>query len=288
MPIKTVLVPLDGTEEAQAVLDAAFSVAQDLGAHVEVLHVRADSKNAVPLLGEGMSGAMIEEMIDLAEKESSVRAEKARSMFDGACKRHDVPVVETPPGPGGPSAAWVEVTGREDEVTATRGHLADLIVVARPTPDTDVAMRMTLNAAIRETGRPILVVPPGITKVVGKKIAVAWNGSTEAARAVRLASAFLEDADEVFILTAEGGATHACAASQLASYFIWHGISAKTRTFEIGERIGGEELLRECKEVGADLLMMGAYTQSRVRQIIMGGVTRHVLAEAELPVVMAR
>lgn len=288
MPIKTILVPLDGTEGAQPVLDAAFAVAQHMGAHVEVLHVRADSKNAVPLLGEGMSGAMIEEMIDLAEKEALSRAHKARAMFENACSRLSLPVVDTPPGPGGPSASWIDETGREDEVTAQRGRLADLIVVARPTPDSDVTFRMTLNAAIRETGRPVLVIPPGGATVVGRRVGIAWNGSHEASRAVRLAMSFVESADEVFILTAEGGNTRAVAASQLASYLAWHGITAKTRTFEIADRAGGEDLLNECKELGVDLLMMGAYTQSRVRTLILGGVTSHVLGHAELPVVMAR
>ena len=288
MPIKTILVPLDGTEAAQGVLDAAFTVARDLKAHVEVLHVRADSKNAVPLLGEGMSGAMIEEMIDLAEKEAGSRAVKAKAMFEDACKRLSFPVVDLPPGPDGPSAAWLDETGREDEVTAKRGRLADLIVVARPTAESDVSSRMTLNAAIRETGRPVLVIPPGGTAMMGKKVAIAWNGSHESSRAVRLAMTFVESAQEVTILTAEGGATRACAASQLAKYLAWHGITAKTRTFEIAYRADGEDLLKECRELGVDLLMMGAYTQSRVRTLILGGVPSHVPGHADLPVVMAR
>lgn len=288
MPIKTILVPLDGTEAAQGVLDAAFAVARDLKAHVDVLHVRADSKNAVPLLGEGMSGAMIEEMIDLAEKESGSRAVKAKAMFDQTCKRLALPLAEQPPGPDGPSAAWIDETGREDEATAKLGRLADLIVVARPTAESDVSSRMTLNAAIRETGRPVLVIPPGETRVMGRKVGIAWNGSHESSRAVRLAMSFVETAKEVVILTAEGGRTRACAASQLANYLAWHGIVAKTRTFEIADRAGGEDLLKECKEQGIDLLMMGAYTQSRVRTLILGGVTSHVLGNADLPVVMAR
>lgn len=287
MPIKTILVPVDGTDTAKQVLQNALSVCRGLSAHVEVLHVRADSKNAVPLLGEGMSGAMIEEMIDLADKEADLRAEKARAIFDEAIRQYEIPIIDTPETDG-PSVAWIDRTGREDEVTAQLGRLADLIVVGRPTPETDVSSRMTLNAAIRETGRPVLVVPPGQPKPLGKKIAIAWNGSAEASRSVRLAMPFVEAADEVFIFTAEGGATRAIAADELANYLAWHGIRARTRTFEIADRVGGEELVRECDQVGADLLMMGAYTQSRVRQLIMGGVTSHVLSCADLPVVMAR
>lgn len=287
MPIKKILVPLDGTEVAGPVLHTAFSVCRDLSAHLEVLHVRADSKNAVPLLGEGMSGAMIEEMIDLAEQEAATRADKARAMFDKVLAEYGFPVRELP-GMDGPSAAWVERTGREDEATAQRGCLSDLIVVARPTPESDVSCRMTLNAAIRESGRPVLVIPPGEAKPMGKKVAIAWNGSAEAARAVRLSMAFVCSADEVLVLTAEGSTTRAASASELADYLAWHGISAKTKTVAIADRAGGEDLLRECADEKIDLLMMGAYTQSRVRQLILGGVTRHVLSEATLPVVMAR
>lgn len=287
MPIKTILVPLDGSEGAEAVLRTAFGVSRNLAAHLDVLHVRADSKNAVPLLGEGMSGAMIEEMIDLADKEAESRAAKARRMYDTVLAEFGFPETQAS-GAEVPSATWVDQTGREDEVTAQMGRLADLIVVARPTPETDVASRMTLNAAIRETGRPVLVVPPGYAKPLGRKIAIAWNGSAEAARAVRLAMTFVESAEEVLILTAEGGATRAMAAAELEAYLAWHGIKSEARTFEIADRPGGEDLLLECTSLGVDMLMMGAYTQSRVRQMIMGGVTRHVLSVAELPVVMAR
>ncbi len=287
MPIKTILVPLDGSEGAEAVLRTAFGVSRDLAAHLDVLHVRADSKNAVPLLGEGMSGAMIEEMIDLADKEAEVRAGKAREIYEKVLAEFAFPVTDAPGGEV-PSASWVDQTGREDEVTAHRGRLADLIVVARPTQDTDVASRMTLNAAIRETGRPVLVVPPGEVRPLGKRIAIAWNGSTEAARAVRLAMTFIESAEEIVILTAEGGSIRAAVASELVAYLAWHRIKAESRSIEIADRSGGEEILQECSTLGADMLMMGAYTQSRVRQMIMGGVTRHVLSAAELPVVMAR
>ncbi len=287
MPIKTILVPLDGSEGAESVLRTAFGVSRNLAAHLDVLHVRADSKNAVPLLGEGMSGAMIEEMIDLADKEADVRAGKARQIYDKVLAEFAFPET-TAAGGQVPSASWVDQTGREDEVTAHRGRLADLIVVSRPTEETDVASRMTLNAAIRETGRPVLVVPPGEAKMPGKRVAIAWNGSAEASRAVRLAMTFVESAEEVVILTAEGGSIRAAAASELAAYLAWHGIKAEARNIHIADRSGGEEILQECSALGADLLMMGAYTQSRVRQMIMGGVTRHVLAAAELPVVLAR
>lgn len=288
MTVKHILVPLDGTDTSASVLDAALKVATGLSAHVEILHVRADAKNAVPLLGEGMSGAMIEEMITLAEKESASRAERARAQFDKAVKRFKLQVVESAPGPDAASVSWVEEIGREEEVTARRGRLSDLVVVGRPTPETDVALRLTLNAAIRETGRPVLVVPPEMPSHIGRKVAIAWNGSTEAARAVNGTLPMIAGAKEVFVLTAEGDGTFAGIAGELANYLAWHGIRAIPRAFPLADRAGGEEMLRQCAECGADLLIMGAYTQSRVRRLILGGVTSHVLTSATLPVIMAR
>ena len=94
MSIKTILVPVDGTEAARPALETAFAVAKEFSAHVDVLHVSADPKDAVPLLGEGMSGAMIEEMIEYAEKESGERAASARRMFDDQCARVVLRLVE--------------------------------------------------------------------------------------------------------------------------------------------------------------------------------------------------
>ncbi|MFQ5619172.1 MAG: universal stress protein [Rhodospirillales bacterium] len=129
MGIRTILVPLDGSEASKPALETAFMVGRDLAANVKVLHMRADPKDAVPLLGEGMSGTMIEEMIELAETEAAKRAAKARAMFDGLCSEHGIAVVDTPAPAEEVSASWTEDTGREDEATAWRGRLVDLIVV---------------------------------------------------------------------------------------------------------------------------------------------------------------
>ena len=288
MPVKQILVPIDGTETSASVLEAALKVTTDLSAHAEILHVRADAKNAVPLLGEGMSGAMIEEMITLAEKEAGSRSERAKAFFEEARNKFKLPVAESAPGPDGPSVSWTEEIGREEEVTARRGRLVDLVVVGRPTPETDVALRLTLNAAIRETGRPVLVVPPEMPATIGQRVAIAWNGSTEAARAVNGTLQLISRAKEVFVLTVEADGSFAGIAGELADYLAWHGVKATPRAFPLAERGGGEEVLNQCKEVGADLLIMGAYTQNRVRRLILGGVTGVVLTAATLPVIMAR
>ncbi|MCH7937805.1 MAG: universal stress protein [Proteobacteria bacterium] len=89
-------------------------------------------------------------------------------------------------------------------------------------------------------------------------------------------------------MTVSSERTSAARAPELAEYLEWHGISAATRTFDSeGRKLIGAPLLKECADAGVDLLVMGAYTHSRMRQLILGGVTRHVLEEAAIPLFMA-
>jgi len=286
MPIKTMLAPIDGTDEALPILETAFMVGRDLGAHMNVFHVSADPKDAVPLLGEGMSGAMIEEMIDLAEKDADGRLTTARKMFDEFCAKNSIPVVDKPALSDQVCASWTVETGREDEAVARHGRLADMVVTSQPTPESDLTSTLTLNAAIFETGRPVLVVPPSTPPSIGRKIAIFWNGTAESARAAAAAMPFIENSDTTYILTAESARTSTSAATDLAAYLAWYGVEAPTEAVEPSGRSVGESLIRAAHDDGADLLVMGAYTHSRMRQLIHGGVTKHVLAEASIPLLM--
>jgi len=284
MSIRKILVPVDGTEATQLSLNAAFRLAQDVEAHVEVLHARADPRLAVPLVGEGMSGAMIEELIDLTEKESAGRAVKAREMFDRVREGSGVPVSEAPSNIG-PTTGWIETVGAEDEVLVRRGRLADLLVVARPTVHSEAPSVVTFNAAVFESGRPVLVAPTEVLRSFGQKVAISWNGSAEAARAVTAALPLIKHADSVCILNVDTDDTDAEGAADLAEYLAWHGVSAEQCAVPMDDGPVGAAIIAACAD--ADLLVMGAYTHSRLRQLILGGVTRHVLEHATLPLLMA-
>lgn len=278
---KTVLVPVTDGETAAAPLDTAFGLAAIFGAHVVGLHVRTDPTSAVPLVGEGMSGGMVEEMMTMAEKQAGERAARARAAFDAACARHKVPLASTPTP--GPTAQWEDVTGREEEAVAWRGRLSDLVIMGRPTEGLDAPALLTLNAALMESGKPLLLAPPSAPASVGRRIAVAWNGSAEAGRAVAFALPLMKRAEAVTILTlTEDTRTLSAPGGELAAFLAWHGITAQVQVLHAGAN-AGTVLLEQCAAVGADLLVMGAYTHSRLRQLILGGVTRHVLGHAQLP-----
>ncbi|MGE5503146.1 MAG: universal stress protein [Actinomycetota bacterium] len=285
---KSILVPVSDAKTGAGPLDAAFRMAGRFGSHVVALHVRTDPTAAVPLVGEGMSGAMVEEMMNIAEAQAAKRAAAARVVFDEIVARHGVPVKDVPPAEG-LSTEWLDVTGREEEVVARRGRLADLVVIGRPDAEDEIPSLMTLNAALMESGRPLLLIPPGEpVEGFGRRVVIAWNGSAEAGRAVAAAMPLLAAAETVAILSvAENERTGAAPAAELATYLAWHGITATPRLIHAPGKHAGEELLREAANAGADLLVMGAYTHSRLRQMILGGVTRHVLHQAAIPCLMS-
>lgn len=286
MIFRAILVPADGTDEANRCLDMGFRMGKRLESHVEALHVRSDPKDTVPLLGEGMSVAMIEDMMEIAEKEGVTRSGLARRAFEDGVAKYGATVVDKPGGSGF-TARWTEEVGREDDGVAAHGRLTDLVVVARPTAESDVSTNLTLNAALFETGRPVLVVPPGEVADPGKRIVISWNGSAQSARAVASALPLLKAAEAVTAFTVDSGRTSGERAPELASYLAWHGIQAKAQTLSGPPATVGAKLMEDLKTEQADLLVMGAYTHSRMRQLILGGVTRHVLEQAAVPVLMA-
>jgi nucleotide-binding universal stress UspA family protein len=144
---------------------------------------------------------------------------------------------------------------------------------------------MTLEAVLLDSGRPLLIVPPGGAADFGGPVAVAWNGSVEASRAVAAAMPFLLAAPRVTVVAVGEDDQPAALAQGLARFLAWHGLQAETKAVRAGEEGVGSALLAALGDAG--LLVMGAYTHSRFRQLVFGGVTRHVLANAGLPVLVS-
>jgi nucleotide-binding universal stress UspA family protein len=147
--------------------------------------------------------------------------------------------------------------------------------------------RVVVEAALFESGRPVLLTPASAVSACGENIVIAWNSSTETARTVAFAKAFLARARSVTVLSVEGWGVPGPSGKELAAYLARSGVPALPRTVSRDGRSPGEAILTECGRSGADLLIKGAYTQSRLRQLIFGGATRHIMAQAQLPVFLA-
>lgn len=286
MSLRTLLVPLTGTDSDAAALRAALVAARPFSAHVQGLYVRIDARDAVPLLGDGMSGAVVEDIMRAAEADSEAHAIRARETFRQIIAQNRILEVKAPLAVSHQvTATWSEETGRDEEVIAQEGRLHDLVVFANAPHGGD--QRLLLEAALLGTARPLLLAPHHVPSTIGARVALAWNGGVESARAVAGAMPFLEQAQAVHILTAQTAVTNAEAAERLAAYLAWHGVRPEISTIRPGAEVVGAALLEQAARLDADLLVMGGYGHSRMRELILGGVTRHVLGHARLPVLMA-
>ena len=287
MRYRTVLAPIGAPEVGLSILQTSLHLAQAFDAHIDVLHVRPDPRGLVPYTGEGMDGSMIEEIMDVTEREGGEREARSREMFDKFAAEHGLRVADEPETGPGVSISWQSTVGREDEVVATRGRIYDIVAVGRPVKDAALPSPITLEAALLDTGRPILVAPPVAGDGFGKSVAIAWEGSPEAARAIADAIPLLEKADRVTVLSAKAAQVAPIDADDLRRRLAWHGVACEIQSFEATASELGAAFLDQSAKADADLLIKGAYSQSRLRQLILGGRTRHILAHAEIPVLLS-
>lgn len=202
-----------------------------------------------------------------------------RARFEEICALNQIQVTDVPTTSSAVTAAWFEGTS---DAVIRRGRLVDLIMVARPLGGSPAPA--TLESALLDTGRPVLPVPPTSQPSIATHVAVGWNGSAEAARAVATATPILHDAETVTLLCSKKREenTH-----ELAEHLAWHRITATVHVIRTGVGSVGETLLAEARKLKVDLMVVGGYSHTRARQLLFGGVTRHFLAAADIPVWMA-
>ncbi|MGH6897225.1 MAG: universal stress protein [Geminicoccaceae bacterium] len=287
MSIRTILVPLFGGEIDGRGLEAALGAAQRFGAHVNALFVRIDPRDAIPVIGEGVSPAVIDQLTAAAAAEMDRRSQAGRAAFEAVCARSGIAIGDAPHERGTASAGWIEVTGRRDVMLPKKARVSDLTVLCRPDEHTPPELDADLERVLFGAGRPLLIVPPGGAPNANRTVALAWNDSTEAARALAGALPFLEAADAVHVLCAKTWRTAADADLDLIRYLEWRGIACTRHAVSPEGESVGAALLAAAAETGADLLVMGGYGRTRLSELVLGGVTRHVLAHSPLPLLMS-
>jgi len=287
MSIRTILAVLSGTQIDKRVLNAALDVGQSSEARITGLYDETalrDFPGVYAAYGTGMY--LSDELSPSVERQIAEKRLAARRHFDEWQVRTCVPH----PGPNvtGPTALFRSETDCAPVLLSKYGPTADLIVVGLPTRG-EIDNGLTLEAALFHTGRPVLALPStGPTTIPqGAPIAVAWNGRPEAARALSAALPILARSDAEVILMHVGAGERPQTLASVVDYLALHGI--ESRSLYLTDRPGGTGalLLEEAARHDAGLLVMGAYSHNRWREMILGGVTRHVIQHAVLPVLFA-
>jgi nucleotide-binding universal stress UspA family protein len=285
MSLAEILVVVDGAPGGEVAMDAALHLGRKFHARVEVLHVEMDVDSVMPVVGEGMSAAAIDQMMQSLRADAEARQAEAKRLFQEHVVAKKLPVVEPDAEPvaGKFAVCYRQVAGRQAEAVLHRARLADITVLGGPGPDG--GMQATFDAVLFDSGRPLLMVPAAPAGDIGATVAVAWNRSRESVRAVHAALPFLRQAKSIIVMTArEDGAD--AEPSELCRYLAAHGIAARTWAFSPESGKMGEALLSEAAKAHADLLVMGGYGHSRFREMVLGGATRGILAKATVPVFM--
>ncbi|MGD9615256.1 MAG: universal stress protein [Alphaproteobacteria bacterium] len=289
--IRSILAVATGDPTDAATFATALAIARPAGAHLDVLHVRADPISAGIAMATGAgSGAMTAGLIEQLEADAAQHETRARDGFTRFCAAAGLAVPGAPASQGSaqantPSAEFHVETGREAEWVAVYGRSADLVIASRW--GGEALARSTLETVLLETGRPLLIPGPDtapLPEPIGR-IAIAWKPVPQAARAVALAMPFLDRAKEVVIATVEESVDERDEIDRLSRYLGRHGLTPTIARMRPGPD-GAAATLLSAIAGRADLLVMGGYGHSRLREWVFGGFTDHVLAGAPLPVLM--
>lgn len=279
MVLKTILVPLEDIRQI-VILEAAAKFARAVDAYVEGLDAWSP-KHAAMLATDTASAAAVPRQ----GVQSDHRARQLRTRFEQTMVQNGF--AQADHFGQGRAYAWHGNTPLEDANIAERARIFDMTVLARPNADGTSPRVGLVETVLFESGRPILVVPPQVPPTFGRRVMVAWNGSPESARAVALTMPVLRAAEYVTVFTVAGGMFPGPSGDDMAAYLRAHKVPAVAETVP-GERAGaGAIFIHAARVRDCDLMIKGAYTQSRLRQMMFGGVTSEILWQTHLPVLMA-
>jgi len=288
MSVKSILVLSLNADANESTLDCALKVARRFGAHISVTHINGLPQITAAAGFDLNSGLPSEALLNEFEASETERETKAHAAFEDFVRREALPIQTTPEHSDEVSASWNVLESGVPHAVGLQGSAYDLIVTARPQHGAASQARKMVESALFSTGRPVLIASPDPPKTLGDTVLVGWNRGAPAARAFHAAKALiLEGAKRVHLLSVTTGAKSGPSAQDIATNLIWNGISAEVSEIEPDHRSVGEVVLAEADAIAADLVVLGAFSHSRLLETILGGVTQHVITNANVPVFMA-
>lgn len=275
MLFKDIIVIVDSSRHCKARLKAATSLTRRFAAHVTGLYVMPPLEMS-PFLADQFPP----ELIDQMHARAAERRDDARALFDSIVKE------------GGLAAHWIEERGDASEIAMLHARYADLAILGQPDPAESSADAVRPERVLMGSGRPTLMIPYiGVADSFGENILVAWNGSPQAARAVNDALPLLARARRVLVLSIDppdaGASAGLVGEADIGTHLDRHGITAELSRTVTDHITVGDTLLSRATDEGTDLIVMGVYGHSRLRELALGGVSRHLLDHMTVPLFMS-
>lgn len=284
--IKSILVPFGGGDTDTAVFASAVTLGRRFGAHLDFYHVNISGGEAAistPHAGHAM-GAALRDMLSTLQAQAEERAAKARIHFEALCSAEEIPRIATPAAMSDISADWIEENDHVKAKLVARARCRDLVIVAR-THAGDEVPRDLLEVLVINCGRPVLIIPDNTPLPEPKTVVVCWKDCAEAARAVGAAIPILQRAERVVIASVQESA-NPYGASEVARMLEWHGVTPDILSLPRSETPVSAALAAAARRVGADLMVMGAYRRSPLREVLFGGVTQNALDGSDVAVLL--
>ncbi|MCB1509862.1 MAG: universal stress protein [Hyphomicrobiaceae bacterium] len=271
--MKTVLVPIEDEASAQLPLKAAQEFSERHSATLFGISLRAPRFQVVG------AEPVVAVSFPVSDQDDTETRGEAKRVFDAFAAKHAE-------AKAAGKLVWRDDGPLDDLALGSFSRVFDITVVGRPDASRGLPRMTTLEAALFDSGRPLLIVPPEFQGGFGRNVVISWNCSTESSHTIATALPLLRAADKVTVLTVPEAVVPGPSGAELCTYLGYHGINADEVTAQSDGRRAGAAILEETARIGGDLLIKGAYTQSRLRQMILGGATSYLLAHSALPIFM--
>ncbi len=275
MPFKSLLTIVTRDDLAVSALEPAIAIAARLGAHLDILCIGVD-QTQMGYYYAGANAILMQENMQRAQDESA----KIKEVVEARMQAEEIP--------WGCEAIVAQLGGMA-HIVAQRARFNDLVILPKPYgEDCGPEDEAVLEAAMFDGHVPVLVVPSDA--VLGNKIVVAWNQSDEAMRAIRTSLPLLQAAEVVNIAIINPpphGPERSDPGGALSQWLSRHNVHAEISVLAKTMPRISDILARHASDLGADMIVMGAYGHSRFREAILGGATRNTLEKADIPVFMA-
>jgi nucleotide-binding universal stress UspA family protein len=276
MTIKDIVVNLSVAEGGSFAGDYAVSIAAAFGAHITGIAFAYD-----PIVPVAATGYIPPEVIDTQQRDNDEAAKSAMARFSAAADRAGIAAEPTM------LAASFAGAGEHFGQIARR---FDLAIVGQPEPDTGAVEELIAESVLFEAGRPMIIVPYIQTAPLKlDRVMACWDGGRPAARAIADAMPLLERAGlvEVVIVSNERGKRDEIPGADMGQHLARHGLKVDIKRISEGSIDVADALLSHAADFSADLIVMGGYGHSRLREFVLGGVTHSILKSMTAPVLMS-